>query len=146
MYKHILVPLDNSPTDAAILTHIRPLARLTGARLTLVHVADGFMARNQQNLGLDESEEMRQDRAYLDKCQQDLANEGFEAAALLACGEPSKQIVEIAERERCDLIAMSTHGHRLLSDLVLGSVASEVRHMTEIPVLLVRGKTKAANA
>jgi nucleotide-binding universal stress UspA family protein len=143
VYKHILVPLDNSPTDAAILAHIRPLARLTGARLTLVHVADGFMARNQENLGLDESEEMRQDRAYLDKCQQDLTAEGFEAKALLACGEPSKQIVELAERERCDLIAMSTHGHRLLSDLVLGSVASEVRHKTDIPVLLVRGKAKA---
>lgn len=142
MYKHILVPLDNSPTDAAILAHIRPLARLTGARLTLVHVADGFMARNQENLGLAESEEMRQDRAYLDRCQQELTSEGFEANSLLACGEPSKQIVEIAERERCDLIAMSTHGHRLLSDLVLGSVASEVRHMTEIPVLLVRGKAK----
>jgi nucleotide-binding universal stress UspA family protein len=143
VYKHILVPLDNSPTDAAILAHIRPLARLTGARLTLVHVADGFMARNQENLGLDESEEMRQDGAYLEKCRQDLLAVGFEAESLLACGEPSKQIVEIAERERCDLIAMSTHGHRLLSDLVLGSVASEVRHMTAIPVLLVRGKPKA---
>jgi nucleotide-binding universal stress UspA family protein len=142
VYKHILVPLDNSPTDAAILAHIRPLARLTGARLTLVHVADGFMARNQENLGLAESEEMRQDRAYLDKCQKEFAAEGFEAASFLACGEPSKQIVEIAARERCDLIAMSTHGHRLLSDLVLGSVASEVRHMTEIPVLLVRGDVK----
>ena len=50
--------------------------------------------------------------------------------------------MEIAEREGCDLIAMSTHGHRLLGDLILGSVASEVRHSTDIPVLLVRGKPK----
>lgn len=144
MYSHILVPLDNSPTDSAILGHIRPLAKLTGARLTLVHVADGFMARNQENLGLDESAEMRADRAYLEKCEAELAAEGFQVRSLLACGEPSTQIVEIAEREHCDLIAMSTHGHRLISDLILGSVASEVRHMTEIPVLLVRAKAAKA--
>ncbi len=146
MYKHILVPLDNSPTDVAILEHIRPLARLTGARLTLVHVADGFMARNQENLGLAESEEMRLDQAYLDQCQQQLAAEGFDVTAHLACGEPSAQIVEIAARVGCDLIAMSTHGHRLFSDLLLGSVASEVRHKTDIPVLLVRAKPKNAGS
>jgi nucleotide-binding universal stress UspA family protein len=143
VYSHILVPLDNSPTDSAILVHIRPLAKLTGAQLTLVHVADGFMARNQENLGLDESAEMREDRAYLKQCEAELAAEGFQVRSLLACGEPSTQIVDIAEREGCDLIAMSTHGHRLISDLILGSVASEVRHKTDIPVLLVRGRAKA---
>ena len=78
MYRHILIPLDNSPTDEAILTHIRGLARLTRARLTLLHVADGFMARNQVRLGLDESDEMREDRAYLERRRKELAQDGFE--------------------------------------------------------------------
>jgi len=138
VYKHILIPLDNSPSDGAILAHIRGLARLTGARLTLVHVADGFVARNQDRLGLEDSDEMRVDRAYLDERQKELAAEGFEVNTILACGEPSDHIVAIADRENCDLIAMSTHGHRLMADLLLGSVANEVRHRTEVPVLLVR--------
>lgn len=142
MYQHILVPLDNSPADEAILQHIRKLARLTGGRLTLVHVADGFVARNQQQLGLDDSPEMRKDRAYLDQRRAELMADGFTVDAILACGEPAEHIVAIAEREGCDLIAMSTHGHRLLSDLILGTVASEVRHRTEIPVLLVRAAKK----
>lgn len=142
MYQHILVPLDNSPADEAILQHIRKLARLTGGRLTLVHVADGFVARNQQQLGLDDSPEIRKDRAYLDQRRAELAAEGFAVETILACGEPAEHIVAIAEREGCDLIAMSTHGHRLLSDLILGTVASEVRHRTEIPVLLVRAAKK----
>lgn len=142
MYQHILIPLDNSPTDEAILQHIRGLAHLTGARLTLVHVADGFVARNQEQLGLDESVEMREDRAYLERRKAELVAEGFQVDTILACGEPTEHIVTIAEREGCDLIAMSTHGHRLIGDLIFGSVASEVRHRTDIPVLLVRGARK----
>lgn len=142
MYQHILVPLDNSPADEAILRHIRPLARLTGGRLTLMHVADGFVARNQRQLGLDDSPEILQDRAYLERRRAELAEEGFSVDAILECGEPAQHIVAVAEHCGCDLIAMSTHGHGLLSDLLLGTVASEVRHRTEIPVLLVRAARK----
>ena len=87
MYKHILIPLENSPTDEAILTDIRPLARLTSAKLTLIHVADGFQARHQKQLG--ESEEMRRDRIYLEKCEHELLAEGFDATAVLAWGDPA---------------------------------------------------------
>jgi nucleotide-binding universal stress UspA family protein len=142
MYRHICVPLENSPADEAILQHIRGLARLTQARLTLMHVADGFMARNQTRLGLDESDEMRQDRAYLDQRRHELAEEGFEVDVVLVCGEPAVQIPSVVEELGCDLIAMSTHGHRFLSDLILGSVASAVRHRTMTPVLLVRAQPK----
>jgi nucleotide-binding universal stress UspA family protein len=138
VYRHILIPLDNSPVDEAILRHIRPLAKLTGARLTLVHVADGFVARNQQRLKLDESEEMRDDRAYLARRVAELADDGFPVEAILECGEPAQHILALAQRQECDLIAMSTHGHGFLSDLVLGSVAEKVRHGTDIPVLLIR--------
>lgn len=136
MYRHILVPVENSVADEVILRHIQPLARLMSARITLLHVADGFAARNQQRL--DESPEIREDRVYLENRQRELTDEGFEVAAILECGEPATKILAIAEEQGCDLIAMSTHGHRFLSDIILGSVASTVRHRTHIPVLLLR--------
>lgn len=138
MYQHILIPLDTSPSDEAILRHIRPLAQLTGARLTLVHVADGFGARNRERFNLEDSEEIRNDRQYLETRRQELAGDGFTVDAILELGEPADRILEVAEQRGCDLIAMSTHGHRFLTDLVLGSVASAVRHRTDVPVLLVR--------
>jgi nucleotide-binding universal stress UspA family protein len=136
MYTHIIIPLENSSADDAILKHIRPLAELTHAKLTLIHVADGFMARNQKRLG--ESEEMRQDWAYLQRTEEQLRAEGFEVKAVLACGDPADNILEWAERENCDLIAMSVHGHRFISDIILGSVSSDIKHRARIPVLLVR--------
>jgi nucleotide-binding universal stress UspA family protein len=136
MYNHILVPLENSDADNAILIHIRPLAHLTKAKLTLIHVADGFQARHQRQLG--ESEEMVRDRAYLEKCEKELRDEGFDVKAVLAWGDPAERILEAAESGQCDLIAMASHGHRLVGDLILGSVASEVRHKANIPVLFVK--------
>ena len=142
MYRKILVPLENSPYDAAILEHVGQLARWCGASLVLIHVADGFAARNAGPLHLRESEEMRHDRAYLDRLCGELRREGLDADCVLAGGDPSREIVEAAEREACDLIAMSTHGHRFVKDLLYGSVANEVRHRTLVPVLLVRGGSK----
>ena len=142
MYKTILVALENSPTDEVILRHIRSVARALHSRLVLVHVADGFVARNQEQLNLEDSEEIRRDRGYLERRQGELAAEGFDVRTVLALGSPAEQLVKVCERERCDLIAMATHGHRGLNDLVLGSVASAVRHMTETPVLLLKAPRK----
>lgn len=139
MYKRILVPLENSPYDEAILDHVRRLARLCGASVVLIHVADGWAARNAKGLQLRESEEMRLDLQYLEKLCTGMAEEGIDADSVLAGGDPSREIADAAAREGCDLIAMSTHGHRFVKDLIYGSVANEVRHMTSVPVLLVRG-------
>ncbi len=139
LYTRILVPLEHSPYDGAILAHVRPLARLCGASVVLIHVADGWVARNIQQLGLRESEEMQRDRVYLKQVADDLEAEGFKVDAILASGDPAKEIIDTAQREACDLIAMSTHGHRFLKDLLYGSVADSVRHRCDIPVLLVRG-------
>ncbi len=136
MYQRILIPLENTQTDEAILVHIRPLARLTQAHLTLIHVADGFLARNQQRFG--ESDEMRRDRAYLDRRESELRADGFAVESILATGNPAEEVLAAAERGQCDLIAMATHGHRFLNDLIRGSVASDVHHRARIPVLLVR--------
>jgi nucleotide-binding universal stress UspA family protein len=142
MYKRILVPLEHSPYDAAIVEHIRMLARECGSSIVLIHVADGFAARNVKQLNLRESEEMRLDREYLEQTCASLKAEGFDAESLLAGGDPSKEIAEAAAREQCDLIAMSTHGHKFIKDMLYGSVANEVRHLSRVPVLLVRGERK----
>ena len=138
MYKHILIAIENSEADGAVLAHIEPLARLTGARLLLVHVADGWAARHFNELKLRESEEIRDDREYLQRLCQELVEHGFEARARLAMGDPATELVKVAIDESVDLIAMSTHGHRFLNDLLRGSTADRVRHNVEIPVLMVR--------
>jgi nucleotide-binding universal stress UspA family protein len=144
MYRKILVPLENSAYDAAILAHVRALAQWCGAQVVLIHVADGFAARNAGALKLRESEEMRGDREYLDRLCGELRKDGMSADCVLAGGDPSREIVDAAHREGCDLIAMSTHGHRFVKDVIFGSVANEVRHNTRIPVLLVRGASNDA--
>lgn len=140
MYNRILIALEHSPADASIIDHVRQLAHLCGATLVLIHVADGWVARYMSQLDLRESQEMREDRAYLDQLVARLAREGFTAEAVLATGDPAAEIAAAAEREHCSLIAMSTHGHRFLADLWRGSVANEVRHRTLVPVLMVRAR------
>ena len=138
MYQKILVPLENTRTDRVVIAHVRALARHCGASVVFIHVADGFAARNLQQLDLRESEEMRRDRQYLDDMCADLTVDGLNCEAVLACGNPADEISAAAVREGADLIAMATHGHRGINDLLRGSVASELRHRTLIPVLMVR--------
>ena len=138
MYSRILVTLENTPADEWIMAHVRKLAAHCGASVVLIHVADGWAARYKDSLTLRESEEMREDRSYLERRRGELAASGIETEALLAAGDPAREIVEAAEREKADLIAMATHGHGFVNDLVRGSVANEVRHRTRVPVLLVR--------
>ena len=138
MYRRILVPVEHGAADECILGHVRQLARFCGASVVLIHVADGYAARHQRDLKLRESEEMRADRDYIEQLSASLAAEGLDADAVLASGDPSVEITAAAEREGCDLIAMATHGHRFLADMVRGSVANEVRHKSLVPVLLVR--------
>ena len=138
MYKHILVAIENSDADRAVLAHIEPLARMTGARLLLVHVADGWAARHFDELKLRESEEIRGDREYLGRLCNELVQAGFETRARLAMGDPATELVKVAVDESVDLIAMSTHGHRFLNDLVRGTTVNRVRHLVKVPVLLLR--------
>jgi nucleotide-binding universal stress UspA family protein len=140
MYQRILVAIENSAADRTILDHVAGLARLTGARLVLVHVADGWVARNFDQLKLRESEEMRSDRAYLDQLKRELAARGFSVETHLAMGDPATELIKAVEDQKVDLIAMSTHGHRFLSDLLHGTTADKVRHLVKVPVLLLRAQ------
>ncbi|MDR1145320.1 MAG: universal stress protein [Verrucomicrobiales bacterium] len=138
MYQHILIPLENGPADRVILDHIRPLARIKAARLLLVHVADGFAARNYRQLNLAESDEIKQDREYLAQCAAELRDEGFVVEYVLALGEPADEIIKLALTRDVDLIAMSTHGHKFWGDLFFGKTADKVRHAVSVPVLLLK--------
>jgi nucleotide-binding universal stress UspA family protein len=140
MYKRILVAVENSTADRTILSHVSELAKLTGAQLVLVHVADGWVARNFDQLKLRESEEMKADREYLEKIRADLVARGFTVETKLAMGDPATELIKAAEAQQVDLIAMSTHGHRFLSDLLHGATADKVRHLVKIPVLLLRAQ------
>jgi nucleotide-binding universal stress UspA family protein len=140
MYQRILVPVEHSPYDDVVLDHVRKLARTCNdASIVLIHVADGWAARNINALDLRESEEMRSDREYIEGIAESLESDGYRAEAILAGGDPAKEIAACAQRENCDLIAMATHGHRGLSDVLRGSVASELRHISMVPVLMIRG-------
>jgi nucleotide-binding universal stress UspA family protein len=140
MYRRILVALENSAADRTIIKHVSQLARLTGAELLLVHVADGWVARNFDQLRLRESEEMKADRLYLEQVRGDLAGQGFTVQAELAMGDPATQLIRVAETKDVDLIAMSTHGHRFLADVLHGTTADRVRHLVKVPVLLLRAQ------
>jgi nucleotide-binding universal stress UspA family protein len=143
MYKNILIAIENSDADRTVLEHVQQLATLTGASLLLVHVADGWVARNFNELDLRESEEMKEDRAYLQRIQAQLTERGFTTRAHLALGDPATELVRVAVAEQVDLIAMSTHGHRLLNDIIRGSTADRVRHQVAVPVLMIKAKHTA---
>ena len=142
MYRKILVPVENSAYDDAIIDHVAELAKICKSSVVLIHVADGWAARNIEQLKLRESEEMKKDREYIEKLADDLENRGIEADAVLATGDPADEISQAAKREECDLIAMATHGHKFIGDMIHGSVSHTVRHTSHIPVLLVRGSSR----
>jgi nucleotide-binding universal stress UspA family protein len=138
MYRKILVALDHTKADQTLLPHVCELARLTRAEVLLVHVADGWAARNYDRLQLAESEEMRLDREYLETTADALRRDtGLAVAIRLALGDPPREILRLGDEERCDLIAMTTHGHRLIGDILFGSTIDYVRHRSKIPLLIV---------
>ena len=138
MYRRILVALENGPADRSLLPHVTQLASLLHSELVLIHVADGWVARHYDDLKLAESDEMQTDREYLEQQAAALGTKGLQVTIHLALGNPPTEILKVAEREHCDLIAMATHGHRLLADLFYGSTITTVRHKSQIPLLLVR--------
>jgi nucleotide-binding universal stress UspA family protein len=140
MYRRILVAVENSPADQTILAHVSELALLTGASLLLVHVADGWAARNFNHLKLRESEEMKVDRDYLNRVRAELEVRGLVVDTRLAMGDPATELVKVSDEQQVDLIAMSTHGHRFVKDVLLGATADKVRHLVKVPVLLLRAQ------
>lgn len=139
MYKKILVALENGSADERLVPHVSQLARQVGAELLLLHVADGWAARNFEQLKLAESAEMKADSEYLEGTADRLRAEGLRVDTLLALGNPPNEIVKIAAKTSCDLIALASHGHKLIGDILHGSTIDRVRHNTTIPLLVVGG-------
>jgi nucleotide-binding universal stress UspA family protein len=138
MYDTILLTLDASPTDRAIVDHIKSLATIMHSRVVLLRVVTSVPAQwSGANAG---GEEIEKTRAYLEKIRAEFEAAGVPAQAELAYGDPVKEIVKWVEERECDLLAMGTHGHRLLGDLFLGATASRVQHSISIPVLLLRSR------
>jgi universal stress protein A len=138
LYETILLTLDGTPTDRAIIEHIKQLAKLAHSRLVLLHVADGWAARTYGRDAV--SPEIAEDTAYLEKVRAEFEAAGIPAQAELAYGEPADEIIKWIKQKGCDLVAMSTHGHRFLADVFLGATATRVRHSIGVPVLLLRAK------
>ena len=138
VYRKIVVPLDASPTDRAIVDHIRPIAKLMGSRVVLLHVATGWAAQWFGSNAV--SPEVDEDQAYLERIKREFEADGIPAETVLAYGDPAQEIVRWVEANGCDLVAMSTHGHRALADVFLGTTAIKVQHGLKVPVLLLRAK------
>ncbi len=140
MFKRILVALDHSKADGFLLPRIKELARLTGAEILLLHVSTGWAAQWQENLNLSDSQEIKEDREFLEKVASDLRSENFQVTVRHARGEPARAILHTAHADQCDLIAMATHGHRLISDLIHGTTITKVRHESTVPIFLVKAE------
>jgi nucleotide-binding universal stress UspA family protein len=138
MYQKILVTLDGTSSDRAIIEHVKQLAKLAQSGLVLLHVADGWAARTYGPDAI--STEIAEDTAYLEKVRAEFQAVGIPAEAELAYGEPVKEIIKWIQQKGCDLVAMSTHGHRFLADIFLGTTATRVQHRISVPVLLLRAK------
>jgi nucleotide-binding universal stress UspA family protein len=138
MYHKILVTLDGTPTDRGIIDHVKALAQVMHSQIVLLHVADGWAART---FGSDAvSPEVTADLAYLATVKAEFESSGASTETVLAFGEPADEIVKWIRDKGCDLVAMSTHGHRFLADLFLGTTASRVQHQVRVPVLLLRAR------
>jgi nucleotide-binding universal stress UspA family protein len=138
VYGTILVTLEGTPTDRAIIEHVKELARLAGSHVVLLHVADGWAARTYGSDAV--SPEIAEDTSYLAKVRKEFEAGGIAAEAELAFGDPATEIINWIERKSCDLVAMSTHGHRFVKDVFLGTTVSQVRHSVDVPVLLLRAR------
>jgi nucleotide-binding universal stress UspA family protein len=138
IYKTILVTLDATPTDRAIIEHVKKLAKFMNSQIVLLHVATGVPAKFHGSEAA--GEEVEKDRAYLRQVNSEFEAEGIACRWELAFGEPVREIVKWVNEKGCDLVAMSTHGHHFVGDLMLGSTASPVQHSVSVPVLLLRAK------
>ena len=144
MYRKILVALDTGASDQELLAAVTALATLMHSELLLVHVADGWAARNFDQLKLAESEEMKQDLRYLETMAAKLrAESNLTVNILLVLGEPPDQILNVAAAEHIDLIALASHGHRLIGDIIHGSTIDAVRHRATVPLFVVPPKRVA---
>ena len=144
MYKKILVPLDGSARAEAILPHVQELAQRYEAEVILLQVLDSpslMAAPGRPDMVLYQQElERRQDEAeaYLRAKQGEMDRTGIDVQIQLGKEPVVETIIQEAEHQEADLIAMSSHGRSGLAQVFYGSVAAGVLHSSEKPLLLIR--------
>ncbi len=138
MYEKILLALDLSPADRPIIDHIKELAAVMQSRVFLLHVATGPAAQfHEEDAG---GEEVKEARTYLKQVRTEFETANIPVELEMAFGDPGKEIIKWVDQKGCDLVAMGTHGHKLLADLFFGATASRVQHNISVPVLLLRAR------
>lgn len=146
MFKHLLVTLDGSPRAESVIPHAIDIAKSMGAEITLLRIVDaansdwserGAIGKGQASTSI-KSTYVDQATAYLDRIAEQLRHGGITAHPIVKQGAPAKQIVATAKEAEADAIVMATHSRRGINRLMFGSVAEEVLHESQLPILLVR--------
>lgn len=146
MYKTILVPLDGSKRAESILPHVETLARsFKGKVIFFVAIEPVLMLEYNEIIGISEFMEkndyLKEKTAeYLDSLQKKFSKKGIEVQTLIGHGPAVKAIVDAAERENADLVAMASHGRTGLSRTFYGSIAAGVLQRIDRPLLLIRSR------
>lgn len=131
IYNKILVTIDCSPVDDVIIEHVAALAQQNRAVVYLLHVVHSHTL--DQNRVLHEKTEV-----CLSRHEKVLRNQGIETHRIIRSGEPDKEILSEIDTNQYDLIAMATHGHTFMGDLLFGSVSDKLKHHTRVPILLIK--------
>ena len=131
VYEKILVTVDCSPVDEAIIKHISLLALQNKATVCLLHVVHAHT--------LDQDRVLREKiEGCVESYRRMLQDQGIEASTVIRSGEPVAEILDEIEKGKYDLVAMATHGHTLIGDMVFGSVSDSLKHKVRVPLLLIR--------
>lgn len=144
MYRTILVPLDGSKRAERILPYIEELAANREATVIFLQVVESVvLTAGPYDTALYYDKEaadrmIESARAYLDGLVMQLRDKGIAARAILEFGPTVKSILEVAERENAELIAMASHGRTGLARAFYGSVAAGVMNQADRPILLIR--------
>ncbi len=144
MYHTILVPLDGSKRAEAILPHLEELARRYEAKVLFLQVIEpvpllaGSEIAYVRHYEEEFEEQAKQVEVYLAGLKGEFRKKGIDARTLAAHGPVVEAIINTAERENADLIAIASHGRGGISRVFYGSVAAGVLHRVDRPLLLIR--------
>ena len=141
MYKKILVPLDGSKLAECVLPHVKTIAAGVGvAQVLLLRVVEPLPAGTPPAVDFEVVQEagMKEARKYLAGIKAKLSKDGMNVETKVLAGRPAETIIDFAQREKVDLVAIATHGRSGLTRWVFGSVADKVMRSLSVPILLVK--------
>ena len=135
MYDNILLLLDCSDYDDAVLEHIKNLAKIHKSHVHLYHAVHAHTIDQQRAL-------LKKTENCLIQAKSMLEAEGIETDSSYSEGEPEEEVLKKINENKWDLIALATHGHKFFGDAIFGSISDKIKHYTDIPILLIKGRKK----